>query len=93
MTERDIRRAIIEALRSAGATVHPQTGAYGSRGTPDLLACYRGRFVAIEVKAPRGRLSELQAARIEAIRAAGGVAGVARSVDEALALLEEAANG
>ena len=43
-------------------------------GVPDLLACYRGKFIAIEVKAENGRASELQRYEVEQIRKAGGIA-------------------
>lgn len=46
-------------------------------------------FTAIEVKADRGRVTPEQANFIEAVKNAGGVAGVARSVDEARALLSD----
>lgn len=51
-------------------------------GVPDILACVNGKFVGIEVKRSGGRLSELQKYNIDKIRAAGGVAFVATSVDE-----------
>lgn len=41
------------------------------------------RFIAIEVKSQRGRVTEQQKRFIEAVIQAGGRAGVARSVDEA----------
>lgn len=43
-------------------------------GIPDILACVRGRFVAIEVKASAGKPSELQLYNIRNIRQAGGIA-------------------
>ena len=51
-------------------------------GVPDILACINGRFVGIEVKRPGGKVSALQDYNIEQIRASGGVAFVATSVDE-----------
>jgi hypothetical protein len=45
-------------------------------------------FTAIEVKAEHGRLTPEQAAFLRAVEQAGGVAGVARSVDEARVLLD-----
>jgi hypothetical protein len=44
-------------------------------------------FAAIEVKSAKGEASEQQKAFIEHIRNAGGIAGVARSVDEARFIL------
>lgn len=46
-----------------------------------------GRFLAIEVKTPAGRPTKEQLRFIEAVRNAGGIAGIARSVDEALDLI------
>lgn len=43
-------------------------------GVPDILACVRGRWVAIEVKAANGRASPLQLWNREEIRRAGGIA-------------------
>jgi hypothetical protein len=60
-------------------------------GSSDLIGwTQRGGqavFTAIEVKADRGRLTGEQASFIAAVQSAGGIAGVARSPDEALALL------
>ena len=49
---------------------------YSENGTPDILACVNGYFLAIEVKAPEGKASELQLAKIAEIRKAGGFAYV-----------------
>lgn len=47
-------------------------GGFQSAGIPDLLVCYKGLFIAIEVKATRGRPSDLQKYNIEKIQEAGG---------------------
>lgn len=49
---------------------------YSTSGTPDILACVNGYFLAIEVKAPEGKPSELQLVKIDEIRKAGGFAYV-----------------
>ena len=59
-------------------------------GSPDLIACVRGRFVALEVKLPGQSPRPDQKAFLEAIRASGGEAYVVTSVDEALEALREA---
>lgn len=67
-------------------------GGLGQRaGIPDLLCCVDGRFLALEIKSPTGtgRLGPSQKLELEAIRRAGGVAGVVASWDELEALLEE----
>lgn len=50
---------------------------YSTSGTPDILACIHGHFLAIEVKGYRGIPSELQLYKIKQIREAGGFAYVA----------------
>lgn len=46
-----------------------------------------GRFLAIEVKTKTGRPTKDQLRFIEAVNRAGGIAGIARSVDDALQLI------
>ena len=43
-------------------------------GTPDILGCYQGRMVAIEVKTSKGRLSKIQEVKLDEIKKAGGLA-------------------
>ena len=51
-------------------------GFYTKRGIPDILVCYKGRFIAVETKADNGRPSELQLHHIKKIKDAGGIAMV-----------------
>lgn len=53
-------------------------------GSADLIACVDGRFCAIEVKGPSGHVRPEQERWLAAVRRIGGVAVVARSVDDAL---------
>ena len=55
--------------------------------TPEMVGTEIAVFAAVEVKAAKGRATEQQKAFIEHIRNAGGIAGVARSVDEAKSIL------
>lgn len=50
--------------------------AYTKIGIPDILCCYNGYFVAIEVKAPKGKPSELQKRNVQKIIESGGIAVV-----------------
>lgn len=54
----------------------------------DMVGTDIGRFCAIEVKAPRGRPTKEQKAFLGCIGGFGGIAGVARSADDAIALIE-----
>lgn len=55
--------------------------------TPDMVGQTVAVFTSLEVKTPTGRVSPEQRQWLEAVQAAGGVAGVVRSVEEAEALL------
>ena len=46
--------------------------AYTKSGIPDILCCCNGYFVAVEVKAPNGKPSELQKWNIKKINDGGG---------------------
>ena len=52
--------------------------------TPEHVGKSMAVFLALEVKAPGGRTTPEQINFIAAVRRAGGMAGVVRSVDEAL---------
>ena len=62
---------------------------FGFPGCPDILGqMVDGRFLAIEVKAAKGRLTDDQEFFLAKVRANGGVSGVARSIEEAMAIVE-----
>lgn len=81
--ESTIRRSIrkwIEAQGGYCTTVHG--GAFGKRGEADLIACLRGRYVWIETKTAVGRAEPIQLRRLSQVRLAGGIAVVARSIED-----------
>lgn len=82
--EGKVKKAIKDYLRSIGAWFYmPVQNGMGVVGIPDILACYRGFMVAIEVKAP-GKCANTtanQKMRIAEINRAGGMAFVADSVE------------
>lgn len=55
--------------------------------TEEMVGQQVAVFLSIEVKAAAGRLRPEQQQWLEAVQAAGGIAGVARSVEDAEALL------
>ncbi len=55
--------------------------------TPDMVGQRLAVFTAVEVKSPTGRPTPEQAAFLDHIRQAGGRAGIARSVDEAMRIV------
>lgn len=77
MSEKAFENKIKAYLKSIGAYFIKTHGDRFSRvGTPDIIACVNGYFVAIEVKAENGRPSELQLHHIEEIKKAGGYATI-----------------
>ncbi len=83
MNEKQIENQIKQYLDSIGAWhIKTHGNMFSKAGTPDVVACLKGKFVAIEVKQPGGVVSALQAAHIELIKKAGGIAFVAYSLEE-----------
>lgn len=76
-SEKQFENKIKKYLKDCGAYRVKYFGCnYSEAGTPDILACVNGYFLAIEVKAQNGVPSELQLAKIAEIRKAGGFAYV-----------------
>lgn len=56
---------------------------FGVKGCADIIGQMQdGRFLAIECKSADGRLTVEQAAFLDRVKRHGGVAGVARSIDD-----------
>lgn len=76
-------------IRSRGGwVVKVHGGPYQDKGTPDLLACYKGFFVSIEVKTSRGVTGPEQKAAQRGIIAAGGHALITHRVEEVAGVLD-----
>lgn len=92
MTESDLTSCIIEAIRAMGhlawRNAQYRRGArHGGLGpgSPDVIACVRGRFVGLEVKLPKGTpVTDEQLAWLARLEERGGFGVVVRSVDEAV---------
>jgi len=54
----------------------PAANGFGRAGIPDIICCFKGRFLAIECKAGKGTTTALQDRELAAIRTAGGMAMV-----------------
>lgn len=81
--EKQVENEIKHYLDNIGAYHIKTLGGSVPAGTPDILACVNGVFVAIEVKKPKGGVvSALQKSKLKKIRKAGGVSMVAKSVEE-----------
>jgi Holliday junction resolvase len=90
VSEKAIVEAIKKALTKRGAWVIKTHGSPHLAGVPDLLVCYNGHFVALEVKQPHTRdtVTRRQQHFLDAIEAAGGFGRVVTSVEEALDVIQ-----
>ena len=91
MLERDIVTAIRKYLASLGSDVFfwkEHGSVYGTNGVPDIICCYKGRFLGLECKLPGGRLTKLQKRTIDKINRAGGVACRVESVEDVKRVIE-----
>lgn len=74
---------VCEFLKKNGIWyVRTNSHGYGRKGIPDVLACYRGKFVAIEAKVAPDKPSPWQQREIADIQLSGGVALVIYNIDE-----------
>ena len=92
MLERDVVAAIKMYLSSLGGDVFfwkEHGGPYGTSGIPDIICCYKGRFLGLEAKLPGGRLTEMQKRALRKINAAGGIALRVESVDDVKAVIAQ----
>ena len=74
-----------ERMNSGAARIGARFVRFGFRGCPDVLGQLTdGRLLGVEVKGPTGRLRPEQAFFLERVRAAGGVAFMARDCRDVL---------
>jgi len=90
LKEKDITHQIRSVLKTFGIFHYKNHGGLGSApGLPDITGVLKdGRGFWIEVKTDKGRLSPHQERFIQNINDAGGLAFVARSVDDVIEKLD-----
>ena len=77
----DIRRF----LKTMGIPHFKKLQGLGSpKGIADIIGCYKGRFLAIEVKRPGEKPTPDQQEFLDRYSSAGGICFVARSVDDVI---------
>lgn len=62
---------------------------YARKGIPDIILIKGGKFIGLEVKAPKGVLSDSQKEFAKDIEANGGYYYVVRSIDDVQKILED----
>ncbi len=77
--EKKVKDMCVEVLKTYSAYYFfPVMGGYGRSGIPDIIACLKGQFVAIECKAGFNKTTPLQDKELAAINNAGGTTLVVR---------------
>ena len=73
--EKLVKTKVVAQLKALGAYYfYPVTGGYGASGVPDVVGCYKGRFIGIECKANGNKPTALQQMNLDKIAAQGGIA-------------------
>ena len=73
--EKKVKTKVVEILKGFGVYYfYASTGGYGASGVPDIICCYKSRFIGIECKAGKGKTTALQEKNIAQIIAQGGLA-------------------
>ena len=90
MKEKTITNQILKYLKSLPGcfAFKEHGGLYGTCGIPDIIVCYKGKFLAFEVKTEEGKLSKLQEITIEKIQKANGMAFKVTSFEEVKEILK-----
>ena len=90
MLEKDIVAQIMRFLKTVPHCFAWKThgSMYGTAGLPDVVCCYHGLFVGLEVKTPKGKLTKLQETTLQRIQAAKGQAFKVTSVEEVKKILQ-----
>ena len=102
MKESVIQRGIIDYLelfsrtnsvyyfRAGAGAVKTQNGRYfktGRPGLPDIIVCYLGKLIGLEVKTKTGRQSQAQKQAEQDILQAGGEYHIVRSISDVKEIL------
>ena len=90
MKEKTITNQILKHLKSLPEcyAFKEHGGLYGTSGIPDIIVCYKGKFLAFEVKTEKGKLSKLQEITIAKIQKAKGMAFKVTNLEEVEEILK-----
>ena len=92
MRESEIQRKMLLYLKGVPNlyVVNFVGSAVTAKGTPDILCCYKGKFIALEVKTPdkKNNVSDLQEHNINEIIKNGGLAYVVWELNQVKKIIE-----
>lgn len=89
-SEAALQAEILRYLRSLGIWCWVmKTIVCNECGVPDIICCYKGYFVGLEVKTLKGKVSAPQRLQLKRIQMARGRAAVVRSMADVIEVLEK----
>lgn len=72
--ESKVKKQVVDVLKSYGVYFfYPVTGGYGRSGVPDIVCCWKGRFIGIECKTRGNSPTALQIKNLMQIVEQGGI--------------------
>lgn len=87
--ETKLQKAVQKYLISKGCYEFKVHGSlYMKAGIPDIICCYKGKFIAIETKVGKNKMSKIQEIHKEQILYAGGIHILAYSLDDVKKIIE-----
>jgi Holliday junction resolvase len=90
--EGKVKKQVKKILDDLGAYhFSPMSAGYGRSGVPDIIACYKGKFIGIECKSGDNKPTLLQLRNIDDIKRNQGLAIVINedNIESLLALVKE----
>ena len=87
MLEKQIQLGVMRYLKTRGGWWKKISDKF-QKGIPDILGCYEGFFIAIEVKQPSGKLTKYQEHESISIDEAEGIYGVVYSIADMREMFE-----
>jgi len=83
ISERDVTVAIRQLLWTCGIWHFKHWGGpMGEKGIADIIGCYNGRMIAIEIKKPGGKATGDQLRFLASVNQAGGIGFTASSTED-----------
>lgn len=91
MKEKIIQEKILQYLKQLPEVWFFKThgGMYQLAGIPDIILCYKGCFIALEIKRPGGKATKLQEKVLRDIAKAGGTTAVVYGVEDVKRVIQQ----
>ena len=77
-----LKDSVIKYLTESGIWFRRYQAAYNANGLPDLDFLYKGVYVGLELKAPKGTPNGLQLRKLNSINENGGIGIIVRDLED-----------